>query len=100
MSKIEYTDRGFNYVEVTPIQNVSWGGYCICNGCNGEFIHENMYLVFVLGDVYCKNCFNEWLERSKKYKQSDVDEDLRYQKEHSFQWYKYHLPYLEKEEEK
>ena len=30
----------------------------------------------------------------------DVEEDLRFQKEHSFQWYKYHLPYLEKEEEK
>lgn len=29
MNKIQYTDRGFNYVEVTPIQNVSWGGYCI-----------------------------------------------------------------------
>ena len=99
MNKIEYTERGFNFVKVTPIQNVSWGGYCVCNGCNGQFINEDMYLVFVLGDCYCERCFKEWLERAKKYKQEDVNEDLRYQKEHSFQWYKYHLPYLEKEED-
>ena len=50
MNKIEYTERGFNFVKVTPIQNVSWGGYCVCNGCNGQFIDEDMYLIFVLGD--------------------------------------------------
>lgn len=71
----------------------------LCNGCNGQFLEDDMYLVFVLGDCYCERCFKEWLERAKKYKQEDVDEDLRYQKEHSFQWYKYHLPYLEKEED-
>ena len=82
MNKIEYTERGFNFVKVTPIQNVSWGGYCVCNGCNGQFINEDMYLVFVLGACYCERCFKKWLERSKKYRQEDMNEDLRYQKEH------------------
>ena len=99
MNKIEYTERGFNYVKVKPEDILQWGGFCVCNGCNGQFLEEDMYLVFVLGDCYCEKCFKEWLERAKKYKQKDVDEDLRYQKEHSFQWYKYHLPYLEREED-
>lgn len=100
MNKIEYTERGFDFVKVSPLDIINWGGFCVCNGCNGQFLEEDMYLVYVLGDCYCKKCFDEWVERSKSYSQEDVEEDLRFQKEHSFQWYKYHLLYLEKEEEK
>lgn len=95
MNKIKYTDRGFNYVEVSPYENLSWGGCCICNSCGGQFVFDNMYLVFVLGDTYCKKCFNEWLVRARKYSQEDVDYDLKIQREKSFKWYKYYLPHLE-----
>ena len=89
--RIKYTDRGFSYVEVTPYENIKWGGFCICNGCNNDFENENMYLVYVLADTYCKECFNEWLERQKEYSQEDVEYDLHIQNGNDIEWYKYHL---------
>lgn len=80
-------------------ENINWGGYCICDSCDKQVICENMYLIFVLGDVYCRECFEKWVKRTKKYNEKDINEDLKLQKEKSFKWYKYYLPNLEKEEE-
>ena len=74
MNKIEYTERGFDFVKVSPLDIINWGGFCVCNGCNGQFLEEDMYLVYVLGDCYCKKCFDEWVERSKSYSQEDAEE--------------------------
>ena len=54
MNKIEYTERGFDFVKVSPLDIINWGGFCVCNGCNGQFLEEDMYLVYVLGDCYCE----------------------------------------------
>lgn len=89
--RIKETNLGFNYVEVTPYENISWGGYCVCNGCNNQFENENMNLVYVLGDTYCNKCFTEWVKRTNSYDKEDIDYDLRKQKQDSLDWYKYHL---------
>lgn len=90
MKTIKYTPQGFSYIDVNYIDVLLWGGYGICNGCNrGPFKH--MKLVFVLGDTYCEECFNEWLERANKYAIEDIESDLQYQKAHHIDWYKYHI---------
>lgn len=90
-SRIKTTNRGFNYVEVTPSECRAWGGMCVCDGCNGYFDQENMYLSFVLADCFCKDCWEDILKRQEKYSEEDVKEDLELQREHSFDWYRYHL---------
>ena len=91
LNRIKKTSRGFNYVEVTPVENLNWGGMCICNSCGETIIDKPMKLVFVLTDTYCDKCFNEWVERSKNYSQEDVDYDLEKQNAMSEKWYKFHL---------
>ena len=84
--RIKYTRQGYDYIEVTPLEVLKWGGMCICNGCGKQKLYENLNLVWVLGDCYCKSCFKEWEEKANKY-----EEDLIKQKERSIDWYKYHL---------
>ena len=91
LNRIKTTERGFNYVDVTPYENIKWGGMCICNGCGNTVEDKPMKLVFVLTDTYCDDCFNEWTKRAKNYPQEDVDYDLKKQNEMSEVWYKYHL---------
>ena len=90
-NRIKYTDCGFSYVKVTPYENISWGGFCVCNGCNGQFENEDMNLIFVLDDTYCDDCFKKWLERQKTYNKEDIEYDLKLQDEMSMKWYRYHL---------
>lgn len=91
--RIQYTDRGFSYIEVTPQEIFNWGGICICNSCDKQILDDNMYLSFVLADTYCKDCWKKILRRQKRFSQEDVDYDLALQKENDVKWYKYHLEY-------
>ena len=92
LNRIKYTERGFSYTIVTPQENFSWGGMCVCDHCNGEFTEEPMYLSYVLADTFCKDCWKDILERQNKYSQEDVDYDLQYENtEESLNWYRYHL---------
>lgn len=100
MKKIEYTKIGYSYVKVSPIDIIRWGGYCICNGCNNQFIHDDMYLVYVLADTYCEKCFNKWKERSKTYKKKEIEEDLKMDQQNAYRYYKCYLPYEQIEGEK
>lgn len=91
LKRIKYTKEGFSYVEVTPLECINWGGFCICNSCGDVNFLKNNYLVFVLGDLYCEKCFNEWKNRDKKLSQYDIDFDLKLQKENHIEFYKAHL---------
>ena len=90
-NRIKKTNRGFNYVEVTPSEVINWGGFCICNFCNRQILFDNLYLVYVLHDVYCKDCFNDWLDRQENYSEEDVLYDLEQQNNFSFDYYKNYL---------
>lgn len=82
---------GYNYVRVTPREVMNWGGWCICNGCNRQFLDEDLYLCFALTDCYCEECFNRIRKSWKKLSKEDIEYDLKIQDEQSLDWYKYHL---------
>ena len=90
-SRIKYLPNKFNYVEIKPSECFSWGGMCICNGCNKQILDDNLYLVYILGDVYCKECFDSWKKAESKLSQEDLAFDLKLQKENSLDFYKNYL---------
>ena len=90
-SRIITDETGYNYVRVTPEEVRRWGGYNICNGCNGQFLNEDMNLFFGCSDTYCDKCFNDMKKRWKTYSKEDIDYDMKLQNEMSLDWYKYHL---------
>lgn len=87
MSRVKYTEQGFSYVEVTDFECFNWGGMCLCNHCNEQY--DKLYLVYVLNDTYCEECFNAFVERSKKSSQEDIEHDLWIQNENDehLKWY-------------
>lgn len=84
IKKIKYTDKGYSYIECTKKDCLNWGGMSICDYC-GRFMNTHVYLIFVLGQAYCPDCFREWLKRSEKY-----EEDLKLQEQNHERWYKAH----------
>ena len=90
MKEIKHTPQGFSYVDVSIFEVINWGGIGICNSC-GKGPFRNLKLIWVLGDTYCENCFNKWLERAKHYSKKDIIEDLALQKDNDTKWYKAHL---------
>lgn len=90
MKEIKYTPQGFSYVDVGIFEVINWGGIGICNSC-GKGPFRNLKLVWVLGDTYCEQCFNNWLERAKSYPKKDIEDDLTLQKDRDVRWYKAHL---------
>ena len=89
--RIKYTPQGFSYVEVSPIEVVSWGGECICNGCDRAILDDNMYLSFILTDTYCKDCWEDILKRQRRMPKEDRAHDLKIQIDQHLNWYRYHL---------
>ena len=89
--RIKYTPKGYSYIEITPSECLSWGGMCVCNGCNGQFLNENLYLVWGLSDVYCKKCFEDFIKRESEILQEDLESDLKLQKECHLDYYRAHL---------
>lgn len=82
--RIEVTPQGYYYASVTKSECLSWGGLGVCDLCGKDF--DNGKLIFVLSDCICDSCFNSWLQHSNIY-----EEDLKFQKERSEDWFKYHL---------
>ena len=90
MKEIKYTPQGFSYIDVTLDDCLKWGGLGVCDGCNKGAFSE-LKLIWVLHDTYCEKCFNNWLERAKKYTKQDIEEDLCLQKNNHLKWYQWHL---------
>lgn len=84
IKKLEYTNKGYSYIKCTKEDCFSWGGMAICDSC-GEFMNQDVYLIFILGQAFCPKCFKEWLEHSKRY-----EEDLYLQKQNQERWYQAH----------
>ena len=90
-SRILTDETGYNYVKVTPEEVRRWGGFNICNGCNNQFLDEDMNLFYAGTDTYCDKCFEAMRKRWKTYPKEDIEYDLKLQNEGSLDWYKYHL---------
>ena len=80
--KLNYTKHGYSYVKCTKQDCLNWGGIAICDDCN-KAIQDEVYLVFILGRAFCKECFEEWEKDTNTYK-----EDIMLQKERHINWYK------------
>lgn len=85
MRRIEETNNGYYYADVSIRECIGWGGLGLCDTCN-EPIVDGGHLIFILGSCLCDNCFNDWLSRSKRY-----EEDIQIQQDNSEQWFKAYL---------
>ncbi len=90
--KIQYTPKGYSYVDVTLEECLNWGGLGICSMC--DEVHEELKLIWAIGDTYCNKCFNEWLKRQKMYSQNDIEYDLRLQKQNDKRYYECYSKYF------
>ena len=82
--RLEYTNKGYSYIKCTKEDCFDWGGMAICDSC-GTPMFEDVYLIFILHQVFCPKCFNEWLEHAKRY-----EDDLKLQDECQERWYMVH----------
>lgn len=81
MKKIQETDKGYYYAEVSLRECINWGGLGLCDTCNTPIV-DGGYLIWVLNSCLCDQCFNAWLNRSKRY-----EEDLQLQYDNSEYWF-------------
>ena len=82
--KLYYTDKGYSYIKCNVSDCFRWGGCGICDSC-GHYMQDDVYLIYILGQAFCPECFKEWLENSTKY-----EEDLDLQKKNHIKWYNAH----------
>ena len=81
--KLNYTKNGYSYIKCTKEDCFRWGGYAVCDSCGKDM--EDCYLIFILAQAFCKNCFKDWLKNNKRY-----EEDLMIQNQNHIKWYEYH----------
>ena len=79
--KLLYTDKGYSYLICTKEECFKWGGMAICDSC-GKLMNNEVYLIYILGQAFCPNCFKEWTKESKRY-----EDDLYLQKQNHERWY-------------
>lgn len=53
-------------------------GDCVCSHCNKICDPEEIYLIPVISDTYCKNCFPGFIKRSTRYKEDIPYEQKKY----------------------
>lgn len=82
--QLQYTNKGYSYIKCTKEECFAWGGMAICDSC-GKSMNKEIYLIYVLGQAFCSECFNDWTNRSKRY-----EEDLYLQKQNQERWYQAH----------
>ena len=81
---LNYTKEGYSYIKCTKNDCFEWGGAAICDSC-GEQMQNDVYLIFILGQAFCPDCFMEWKERSHRY-----EEDIKLQNARHLYWYNAH----------
>jgi len=82
--EILYTKQGYSYIKCNCRECYEWGGACICDSC-GVLMEKDVYLIYVLAQAFCEECFQEWKERAKRY-----DDDIKLQDRNHERWYKLH----------
>ena len=60
-------EKGFTVYEMTGVETMEFGGYGICDYCNGAALKG--YLIPVLNHYYCEKCYNKWNERAEYYEE-------------------------------
>lgn len=81
-AEILYTNKGYSYIKCKRQDCLDWGGLAICDSC-GKYMEDDVYLIFILGQAFCPECFKEWIGRSKRY-----NDDIELQKQNHERWYR------------
>lgn len=68
MAELFTNEKGFKIFKVNVSEIMeAFGGFGICDWCNGEKFDN--YYIPVLNHTYCPECYEKWLERTRRYKQ-------------------------------
>lgn len=82
MAKIIENEKGFKVIKCNVAElAVALGGYGICDMCNKNATEG--YLVAVLSDYCCAECYGAWMKRATNY-----DDDKPVEQEVFIQWLK------------
>ena len=86
MAKIINHEKGFKIIELSPeeaLTNAGFGvGYeLVCDNCNEEFFIDDeaeLYYIAVLNMVFCKDCYEEWVNNATYYPEDAAYELKRF----------------------
>lgn len=81
---LHYTHTGYSYIKCDQEDCFRWGGYSVCDSC-GQLMQDDVYLIYILGQAFCPECFKEWVENSTRY-----EDDLKLQDRNQINWYTAH----------
>lgn len=76
MSHIVNNAKGFKVIACTLQEISTIGGLGICDSCN-ECSFEGYYIA-VLNHWYCPDCYQDWMQRAKKYPEDQSIEDRNF----------------------
>jgi hypothetical protein len=83
--RIEETVGGFKYMKVSYSDCLKWGGFGVCDLCNGTI--STGYLMPVTSGCYCEKCFNKYLTGDRV-----IDEHDKLIQDDIFEgFFKYHV---------
>ena len=73
MAKEISNHKGFKIIEMSSSEAIEvFGGVGICDSCNGNHQKDYKgYYIAVLNRFYCQQCYDEWIERAKKYAEDE-----------------------------
>lgn len=67
MARKFINEKGFTVYETNIVEIMEFGGYGICDHCNGAALKG--YLIPVLNHYCCEECYNKWVERAEYYEE-------------------------------
>lgn len=77
MAKKVENKKGFLVMEVSAIECVEkLSGAAICDSCNGSAMSG--YYIAALNHWVCPKCYEEWMERAKRYPEDIPIEERNY----------------------
>ena len=86
MATIINHEKGFKIIELSPEEAIKHAGFgfgceLVCDDCNEAFfidIEEPLYYIAVLNMVFCKDCYEEWVNNATYYPEDAAYELKRF----------------------
>lgn len=86
MATIINHEKGFKIIELSPEEALRHAGFgigceLVCDNCNEAFFIDDeaeLYYVAVLNMVFCKDCYEEWVNKATYYPEDAAYELKRF----------------------
>ena len=86
MATIINHEKGFKIIKLSPEEAIKHAGFgfgceLVCDNCNEAFfidIEEPLYYIAVLNMVFCKDCYEEWVNNATYYPEDAAYELKRF----------------------